>query len=185
MLIVVEGKSDEEFLRQYLLYKKIDISFKIIQNGGNGLNDETIRQIQRKLDDGEKVCIIFDADKSHNNTLNQLKKDLGNLSNEVDIFLFPNGKDNGELETLLTDIAKQPQFVKCFDNYVKCIESNDINIVDNIDKKSKMFAYREVVGLGKLLKKSPSKLLETKEIFSQYFNFDSQELKPLWEFLCK
>lgn len=48
MLIVVEGKSDEEFLRQYILYKKIDISFEIIPNDSNGLNDVSITKIKKR-----------------------------------------------------------------------------------------------------------------------------------------
>lgn len=123
-----------------------------------------------------------------------LKKKLENLLSKDDIFLFPNNKDNGELETLLMDIAKQPHFVKCFDSYVECVKSkdtNNINAVDNINKKSKMFAYREVSGLEKFLKKlkddnkKSENFLKTNEIFSQYFDFDSLKLEPLREFLCK
>lgn len=209
MLIVVEGKSDEEFLRQYMLYKKIDISFKIIQNDSNGLNNATITKIKKGLDDGKKVYIIFDADKSYDKTLKRikkkLKKQLVDSADTIGVFLFPNNKDSGELETLLIDIAKQPQFVECFDNYVECVKSKDIdniNVVNNINKKSKMFAYREVIGLEKFLKqlkcrfkqiklkqldddKTPRNFLATNEIFSQYFDFDSPKLEPLREFLCK
>lgn len=189
MLIVVEGKSDEEFLSQYMLYKNIQMP-KFIQNGGNSLGESTITQIEKHLDDKEKVCIIFDADTSYINTLDGLKNKLGNLANKVNIFLFPNNKDSGELETLLINIAKQSQFVECFDGYVKCVKSKDKDIVGNINKKSKMFAYREVSGLEKYLKKlkdddkTPKNLLETNKIFSQYFNFDSLKLKPLSKFLC-
>lgn len=192
MLVVVEGKSDKDFLSQYALYKKL--KFDVINNDGNILKSAIIKQISDAIASKTRVYIVFDADKSYANTLNRLRNELGTLANKVDIFLFPNNKDSGELETLLIDIARQPQFIECFDNYVECVKSKDIdniNAVDNINKKSKMFAYREVSGLEKFLKKlkdddkTPINFLETNEIFSKYFDFDSPKLEPLRKFLCK
>lgn len=191
MLVVVEGKSDKDFLNQYALYKKL--KFDIINNDGNILKPIIIEEISSAIAYKTRVCIVFDADKSYANTLNRLRNELGTLANKVDIFLFPNNKDSGELETLLIDIAKQPQFIECFDNYVECVKSkniHNINAVDNINKKSKMFAYREVSGLEKYLKKlkdddkTPRNFLKTNEIFSKYFDFDSPKLDSLREFLC-
>lgn len=188
MLIVVEGKNDEEFLRQYILYKKINISFEIIQNDGNGLNNATITQIQKGLDDGKKVYIIFDADKSYDESLKQikkkLKKQLGDSADTIDIFLFPNNKDDGELETLLLKIAKQKEIVKCFECYLHCIEVKDKTARTNIEKHASIFAYKDAVGLRKHIEKIKN-TLETNEIFSRYFDFDSPKLEPLREFLCK
>lgn len=192
MLVVVEGKSDKDFLNQYALYKKL--KFDIINNDGNILKPIIIEEISSTIASKTRVCIVFDADKSYTNTLDRLRDELENLANRVDIFLFPNNKDSGELETLLIDIARQPQFIECFDNYVECVKSKDIdntNVVDNINKKSKMFAYREVSGLEKYIKKlkdddkTPRNFLETNEIFNQYFDFDSPKLEPLRKFLCK
>lgn len=189
MLIAVEGKSDKDFLRQYALYKQL--KFDIMNNDGNILKLAIIKQMSDAIDSKTRVCIVFDADQSYANTLYRLKNELGILANKVDIFLFPNNKDKGELETLLLDIARHPQFVECFDNYVKCVESKDIRAADNIHKKSKMFAYREVSGLEKFLKKLkdddkiPRNFLENNEIFNRYFDFDSPRLEPLRNFLCK
>lgn len=191
MLVVVEGKSDKDFLSQYALYKKL--KFDMISNDGNVLKSVVIKQMADAISSQIRVCIVFDADKSYKSTLNKLQSSLGILANKIDIFLFPNNKDNGELETLLTDIAKQPQFIKCFDNYIECVKSKDTNnnTINNINKKSKMFSYREVSGLEKYLKKlkdddkTPRNFLETNEVFSRYFNFDSPKLEPLRKFLCK
>lgn len=193
MLVVVEGKSDKDFLSQYALYKKL--KFDVINNDGNILKSAIIKQISDAIaSKTTRVYIVFDADKSYTNTLTRLKNELGILANKVGIFLFPNNKDSGELETLLINIARQPQFIECFDNYVECVKSKDIdniNAVNNINKKSKMFAYREVSGLEKYLKKlkdddkTPINFLETNEIFSKYFDFDSPKLEPLRKFLCK
>lgn len=190
MLIIVEGESDKCFISQYYLYKKKS-NFKIIVNNGNILCEATNTNIIKSLNNGEKVCIIFDADKSYKNTIEQIRNKLGNLANQVEIFLFPDNKSNGELETLLIQIAKQNEFVECFDNYINCIESKDKEAVKNIYKKSKMYAYQEVVGLQKEIKKINENnkisrdFLYREEIFSKYFNFDSPALKPLEEFLLK
>lgn len=190
MLIVVEGESDKYFISQYYLYKN-KVDFKIIVNNGNILHEATNTNITKALNNGEKACIIFDADKSYKNTLEHIKNKLGNLENQVDIFLFPDNKSNGELETLLTQIAKQKEFIECFDNYINCIESKDKEAVKNIYKKSKMYAYQEAVGLQKEIKKmnrnnkTHKDFLCKEEIFSKYFNFDSPALKPLEEFLLK
>lgn len=188
MLIVVEGKYDEEFLMQYMLYKKVNILFEIIQNGSNGLNNATITTIKKGLDDDKKVYIIFDADKSYDKTLKQikkkLKKQLGDSADTIDIFLFPNNKDNGELETLLLKIAKQKEIVKCFECYLHCIEVKNKTTRANIEKHASIFAYKDAVGLRKHIEKIKN-MLETNEIFSEYFDFDSPKLEPLREFLCR
>ena len=204
MLIVVEGKTkdgsmsdDEEFLALFCLHLNIDIP-NFIQNGGNGLNDSTIEQIRKCLDNGEKVCIIFDADKSYTKSFNDIKNKLKENKekfkdsvDKIDIFLFPNNKDdgegNGELEDLLLKVAKKPYFIECFKRYETCIKSKN----GNIFKKSKMYAYKEATGLEKCLKKlkddKPSKdfLKIKKNIFKKYFDFNSLELKPLKIFLYK
>lgn len=104
------------------------------------------------------------------NTIEQIRNKLGNLANQVEIFLFPDNKSNGELETLLIQIAKQNEFVECFDNYINCIESKDKEAVKNIYKKSKMYAYQEVDWTSKEIKKLMRiiKYLETFYIEKKY-----------------
>lgn len=190
MLIVVEGESDKCFISQYYLYKN-KYNFKIIVNNGNILCEATNTNIIKALNNGEKACIIFDADESYKNTLEQIRNKLGDLAYQVEIFLFPDNKSNGELETLLTQIAKQNEFVECFDNYINCIGSKDKEAAKNLSKKSKMYAYQEAIGLQKEIKKMSRNnkisrdFLYKKDIFSKYFNFDSPALKPLEEFLSK
>lgn len=190
MFIIVEGESDKQFLIQYFLYRKKS-NFEIIVNNGNILCNATKTNIVKAIHNGKKVCIIFDADKSYKNTLKKIKTKLGDLENRVEIFLFPDNENNGELETLLMQIAKQNEFVECFDNYLICIESKDKEAIKNIDKKSKMYAYQEAVGLQKEIKKMRKNnkisrdFLENKEIFSKYFDFNSPVLRHLEDFLSK
>lgn len=186
--IVVEGRSDKEFLEQYIHYKKANFTYRIIENDGNQLKDSVLNQIQKALDYANKVYIIFDADLDYAQTLQGIKKKLNTkifqeIQNDIEIFLFPNNRDNGELETLLSYIipAESQEMIKCFDKYVKCVKSKFPNLIENINKKSKMYAYREVSGLEKKVKQMKDK--NNQDLFNAYFDFDSNYLQPLYEFL--
>ena len=82
---------------------------------------------------------------------------------------------------MLSDIAKYKEIIECFEKYVKCLESHSKHFADNIYKKSKMYAYREASGLEKNMKSNKNAL--NKDIFSQYFDFDSPYLQPLHSFI--
>lgn len=188
--IVVEGKSDKEFLEQYIQCKNPDFVYKIIENDGNQLKDSVLSQIQKALDSANKVYIVFDSDSNYVQTLQGIKerlntKILQEIQNNIEIFLFPNNKDDGELETLLSYIipAESQEMIKCFDKYVECIKFKFPKI-ENINKKSKMYAYREVSGLEKKVKQMKNKSsLNNQDLFKAYFDFDSSYLQPLYEFL--
>ncbi|WP_334088071.1 DUF3226 domain-containing protein [Helicobacter typhlonius] len=182
-LFVVEGKSDKVFLAQYIHYKNPTFEYKIIENNGNELQKSTLKTIQKELDNSHRVCIIFDADLDYNQTRQSIENKIIDLEykNKVEIFLFPNNEDKGNLETLLSCIAKYEEIIKCFEKYVECIKSHYKDFVDNIDKKSKMYAYREASGLEKNIKSNKNTMNEN--IFSQYFKFDSPYLQPLHSFI--
>ncbi|EAL3619342.1 hypothetical protein BB968_09410, partial [Campylobacter coli] len=98
--IYVEGKSDKIFLD--LLYKNLKIDeFETIPIGGNNLSSSDLKSIKEDISDMriEKICIIFDADDDYQKTKENLQQQLKNLQNEkIKIFLFPNNKDNKEIE---------------------------------------------------------------------------------------
>ncbi|TLE03330.1 DUF3226 domain-containing protein [Helicobacter japonicus] len=180
-LFVVEGKSDKVFLEQYIYCKNSTFEYEIIENGNNNLQDSTLTQIKKALDKNNRVCIIFDADLDCNQTRQSIENKIRNYKDMVEIFLFPDNKNKGNLETLLSDIAKYKEIIECFEKYVKCLESHSKHFADNIYKKSKMYAYREASGLEKNMKSNKNAL--NKDIFSQYFDFDSPYLQPLHSFI--
>lgn len=49
--------------------------------------------------------------------MNNIKINLKNYIADDDIFLFPNNKDNGNLENMLINIAIRKEIMNCFDNY--------------------------------------------------------------------
>ncbi len=180
---VVEGKSDKVFLEQYMRYKNPTFKYEIIENNGNELQDSTLQYIKKALDNSHRVCIIFDADLDYNQTRQSIENKIIDLEykNKVEIFLFPNNKNKGNLETLLSHIAKHKEIIECFEKYVECIKFQSKDFADNIDKKSKMYAYREASGLEKNIKSNKNTMNEN--IFSQYFKFDSPYLQPLHSFI--
>ncbi|MDA0024339.1 DUF3226 domain-containing protein [Brachyspira hyodysenteriae] len=145
-LILVEGKADKKFLEDYIKhnYNNFNENIKIEINNGNSFNEKKIIHIKKYIDDNHKLIVIFDADNDIQNSIDNIKNNLTNYNlHDEDIFLFPNNKDNGNLENILINIAVRKEIMNCFDNYTKCIEAlNDTNIPVN---KSKVYAYLESI----------------------------------------
>ncbi|MCQ2950914.1 hypothetical protein JT182_05910 [Helicobacter pylori] len=146
------------------------------------------------------MCIIFDADIKKENQEsdagfdNKLKhirekfKEKGIDFPKEQIFLFPNNQDDGDLETLLLEIAKHDEFLKCFEGYLECIKSKEhYKPIKNI-RKSKWYAYLEALGLenldifdskGKIKEKHKEEYEKLKEVI----DFSLNSLIPLKDFL--
>jgi hypothetical protein len=110
--------------------------------------------------------------------LNKVKSDK---KIDFDIFLFPNNKDDGDLETLLLRITKEPYNVadKCYENYIKCCEQiSEKSFANELrEDKSKVFNYfRTYYGMKSA--KEENRCYESKD-----WNFNNQELSSLEKFL--
>ncbi len=224
ILIYTEGKSDRNFLGRYLNFLKCEDRFDIFDIEGKdklilGEFPEIIEKIlKNKHQTYKQVCIIFDADKKESQESdagfdNKLKhicerfKEKGINFPREQIFLFPNNQDDGDLETLLLKIANHKEFINCFESYLDCIKKKEhYKPIKNI-RKSKWYAYLEVLGLEKFFqytwdtkKKNIKKklIIDDKdgdgiEIKDQYrgdyeklqevIGFDSKSLVPLKKFL--
>ncbi|OOP85639.1 hypothetical protein B0X24_02690, partial [Helicobacter pylori] len=112
---------------------------------------------------------------------------------EEQIFLFPNNQNDGDLETLLLEIAKHDEFLKCFEGYLECIKSKEhYKPIKNI-RKSKWYAYLEALGLENLTKtnidvfdgkgKIRKEYKEEYERLKEVIDFNSNSLIPLKDFL--
>ncbi|WRA02121.1 hypothetical protein KVM24_01875 [Helicobacter pylori] len=209
-LIHTEGKSDKNFLSWCLdVWKNEDhfdqAHFDIIYVEGKDklFSDEFCKRIENilknKNQEYKQVCIIFDADEKESQERdagfdNKLKHICEKFKEkEIDfpkeqIFLFPNNQDDGDLETLLLKIAKHDEFLKCFEGYLECIKSKEhYKPIKNI-RKSKWYAYLEVLGLenldifdskGKIKEKHQEEYEKLKEVI----DFNSKSLIPLKDFL--
>ncbi|MBW5381947.1 DUF3226 domain-containing protein [Brachyspira pilosicoli] len=182
-LILVEGEADKKFLKDYIRhnYNNFNENIKIEPNDGNSFNEKKIMHIKKYIDDNHKLIVIFDADKNIQNSIDNIKNNLRNYNlYDEDIFLFPNNKDNGNLENILINIAVRKKIMNCFDNYIGCIELlDDTNIPVN---KSKIYAYLESIkGYNK------KEIKEDKRDYTnnKIWDIDSDYLIPLKTFLDK
>ncbi|WRA38157.1 hypothetical protein KVK43_01785 [Helicobacter pylori] len=210
-LIYTEGESDKKFLSWCLdVWKNEDhfdqAYFDIIHVEGKDqlFSDGLCKNIKSILNNEDhrykQVCIIFDADIKKENQEsdagfdNKLKhirekfKEKGTDFPKEQIFLFPNNQDDGDLETLLLEIAKHDEFLKCFEGYLECIKSKEYyKPIKNI-RKSKWHAYLEALGLENLdifdsKGKIKEKYKEEYEKLKEAIDFNSKSLIPLKNFL--
>ncbi len=215
-LIYTEGKSDKNFLSWCLdVWKNEDhfdqAHFDIIHVEGKDqlFSDGLCKNIKSILNNEDhrykQVCIIFDADIKKENQEsdagfdNKLKhirekfKEKGTDFPKEQIFLFPNNQDDGDLETLLLEIAKHDEFLKCFESYLECIKSKEHHEPIKNIRKNMLYAYLEALGLENLTKtnigvfddkgKIKEKHKEEYEKLKEAIDFNSKSLIPLKDFL--
>ncbi len=147
ILIFVEGPSDRVFLEVYLYFlEDIPIkNFKVRSINGKDNLSNCLNEIEQYA----KTLIIFDADKDYESNKKEILSKTQQKISEEQIFLFPNNQDDGDLETLLLEIAKHDEFLKCFEGYLECIKSKEhYKPIKNI-RKNMLYAYLEVFELQK------------------------------------
>ncbi|QDY60964.1 hypothetical protein CV728_05510 [Helicobacter pylori] len=155
ILIFVEGPSDKVFLEAYLYFlEDIPIkNFKVKDVTGKDNLSKRLLEIEKY----DKTLIIFDADKDYESNKKEILSKTQQKITEEQIFLFPNNQDDGDLETLLLEIAKHDEFLKCFEGYLECIKSKEhYKPIKNISK-SKWYAYLEVFELQNFFKDKRNK----------------------------
>ncbi len=201
ILIFVEGPSDKVFLEAYLYFlEDIPIkNFKVKDVTGKDNLSKRLLEIEKY----DKTLIIFDADKDYESNKKEILSKTQQKIIEEQIFLFPNNQDDGDLETLLLEIAKHDEFLKCFEGYLECIKSKEhYKPIKNISK-SKWYAYLEVFELQNFFKdkrnkndkKNEEKIIiddkgkirkeykEEYEKLKEVIDFNSNSLIPLKDFL--
>ncbi|MGN8387694.1 DUF3226 domain-containing protein [Helicobacter pylori] len=215
-LIYTEGESDKKFLSWCLdVWKNEDhfdqAYFDMIHVEGKDqlFSDGLCKNIKSILNNEDhrykQVCIIFDADIKKENQEsdagfdNKLKhirekfKEKGTDFPKEQIFLFPNNQDDGDLETLLSEIAKYDEFLKYFEGYLECIKSKEHYKPIKKIRKNMLYAYLEALGLENLTKtnidvfdgkgKIKEKYKEEYEKLKEVIDFNSNSLIPLKNFL--
>lgn len=177
MKIFVEGESDRIFLNLYLRYLNINKQTEIVVVDGkdNIIHKNEIEKIE------DKFLIIFDADNDFETAKNNIKGQISQINSnaQYEIFLFPNDKDTGNLETLYAKIATNAEFIGCFEKYEACIGKKNLSDKGkkNLSDKSKLFAYLEACNLSTKIDKIKSDQLK------QAFDFGHDYINPLKEFL--
>ncbi len=201
ILIFVEGPSDKVFLEVYLYFlEDLPIkNFKVQNIEGKDNLSKRLLEIEKY----DKTLIIFDTDKDYESNKKEILSKTQQKITERQIFLFPNNQDDGDLETLLLEIAKHDEFLKCFEGYLECIKSKEhYKPIKNI-RKNMLYAYLEVFELQKFFqykwdtnnKKNEEKIIiddkgkikerykEEYEKLKEVIDFNSKSLIPLKNFL--
>ncbi len=201
ILIFVEGPSDKVFLEAYLYFlEDIPIkNFKVKDVTGKDNLSKRLLEIEKY----DKTLIIFDTDKDYESNKKEILSKTQQKITEEQIFLFPNNQDDGDLETLLLEIAKHDEFLKCFEGYLECIKSKEHYKPIKDIGKSKWYAYLEVFELQNFFKdkrnkndkKNEEKIIiddkgkirkeykEEYEKLKEVIDFNSNSLVPLKDFL--
>ncbi len=210
ILIFVEGPSDKIFLEVYLYFLEYFPikNFKVRSINGKCNLSSHLNEIEQYA----KTLIIFDADKDYESNKKEILKVVSKTQQKIteeQIFLFPNNQDDGDLETLLLEIAKHKEIIQCFKRYLKCIECKCIGIkehhgpIKNI-RKNMLYAYLEVFELQKFFQykwdtsnknekyiiiddkgKIKERYKEEYEKLKEVIDFNSKSLIPLKNFLEK
>ncbi|GAA8383270.1 hypothetical protein KVM61_01830 [Helicobacter pylori] len=203
ILIFVEGPSDKVFLEVYLYFlgNFLTKNFKVQNIKGKDNLSKRLLEIEKY----DKTLIIFDADKDYESNKKEILSKTQQKITEEQIFLFPNNQDDGDLETLLLEIAKHDEFLKCFEGYLECIKSKEhYKPIRNI-RKNMLYAYLEVFELQKFFqykwdtnnKKNEENIIiddkgkikeehqEDYEKLKEVIDFKSKSLIPLKNFLEK
>ncbi len=205
ILICTEGKSDRNFLGWYINFLECKDHFDVFDIEGKDklISGEFPKKIEKILKNKhqtyKQVCIIFDADKKESQESdagfdNKLEhicekfKEKGINFPREQIFLFPNNQDDGDLETLLLEIANHKEFINCFESYLDCIKKKEHYKPIKDIRKSKWYAYLEAFGLEDLYTKKNIFDTEGKvkdqyegdyEKLQEVIGFDSKSLVPL------
>ena len=184
--IFVEGIDDKIFIKaviEELKIKDFDSEKNIQHLRGWNLDKENIKQIKRFKTKNEKgkVLVIIDADsndRKHKKGGFQKRKEYIEKINKkedlnFELFIIPNNKGDGSLETLLEKMIKPEHgdILECFEEYKTCLGGKNEKYYPP-DDKAKMYAYVDALVEGKLDK---NWLFETKD----YWNLDAECLEPL------
>lgn len=179
---------ETNFLVSYIEHIGIN-DVLIVPINGKGNLANSCQKIKDDLAEGNKPVILFDADGKWNKggfniTIGIIKDTIqkNGIKEDIDVFLWPNNKDDGDFEIMLEHIVQREKhklFFDCFNDYEICVSQK----YDTPNRKGKfhtfMNAHRELSG-------------ETKKKFGKgewlffdknYWDWDAPYLNPLRDFL--
>ncbi len=131
--IIVEGQTDKALVKNILTPKLEKTDFEFL--GLNGIDSvkKTIENLEELGLSQHSYFAIVDADTSF--TTRKEEMEALTTTNQVPFYIFPNHRDNGDLETLLLSLVNEEnKIIKCFDTYVTCVDKD-------INNKAKLYAY--------------------------------------------
>jgi len=165
--IILEGQTDKALIKNMLSPLQEKSDFKFLGLKGIDSVKKTIENLEDLSLSQNLYFAIVDADHSfedRNEEMNRLTK-----VKKIPFYIFPNNKDNGDLETLLlAKIGNKNKTIQCFNNYQECINKK-------VDNKAKLYAYTTLE-----LDKRPEEYIQTLNT-DDILNDLKQELQKLFD----
>ena len=126
--IFIEAKSNKtseyHFLQAIIsvFFPTVQVEFKFMDGIGNLYNETILNQIKIAKDTSEQVIVLADADsvaKGYGYVKRKEEIDNGMIAKEVSFpyFIYPNNKDDGDVETLMEAAALYAPNKTFFDCY--------------------------------------------------------------------
>ena len=153
--LFVEGQDDEAFVIWLLRRLGVDNVRVDVIGGGISKLHSVSNEIRKSHDKGRRVALLLDADTDAQNRGVELVREIHRLSLPIErSFLLPDDTSEGELETLLEQMAhpSHQTVYCCLDDYNECLHRHDQNYTTP-DSKARVYAYCEAVGADTKSKK--------------------------------
>lgn len=179
----VEGKADKKFLEDMLLLYWGDNSFAEVKSAG-GITElfKSPAAYKSNSHKGGINLVFADAD---TNFATQFETLIANKSDDLkfELFLFPDNKGNGNLETLLEQLInpKHESIFKCFKAYQDCLKASNQNYrVPAL--KTKIYSYVDT--LVPLNQEELAKELNRNYLNTEHWHIENNPaIEPLRQFL--
>ena len=199
-LLLVEGKDEDNFFDEFL--KKTGIGgIQIIPCGGrDNFQNEFLATIRTPgfVEKVESLALIQDADNSAKAAFNRVYNILrrnefkppdkhGEFKEDkkrnlkTGVFIIPDGKNSGMLESLCLSSVKSQHINKCIDSFMDCVDKQPVEDNSFYKKKPKnKDKARLRAFLAAMEKDCPSLGVAAQK---SYWDFKSPAFKPLLNFL--
>ena len=184
--IFTESIADIVFIRQYIQTSfNVTLSeadfFPLKSWSGYKAGGSVSPDIQLAHDSEMAVILILDADNDFAQRQAEVMGDFQVYNIPVNLFLFPNNNEFGNLEMLLCSIAIKQDILRCFEGYEACITNYELPVT-----KSKIFAYLDALLPAKHKKNDKLDLIQERNRNYQnlaHWNLHHEYLTPLQNFL--
>lgn len=204
IFILLEGVNDLDFITGLICFSYLDDNYDtinktkceiILQDDNHRVHirkmngwtlvaaEENISTLNMKEEQGYSCILLIDADDetkdygSFDERNKRLSEILDDKKVNCDIFLFPNNKDDGELEDVLIDIMPEENkaIYDCIDQHDKCIEHNltqlgKLKPKDIKNKKNKIIRYNDILNGKTKVDYNEEGCLPIKNFLKTYFS---------------
>ena len=149
--IFVEGINDKQFIDSLSGHMNLPNIEVFTLNGGMSVLEKMESKIREEYNKNKPIAIILDADSDANGKRIEFERKKNRLELPVNrLFLVPDDRSSGRLETLLKDIVppQHREIYNCFSRYVDCLQKHSTKH-PRFDLKTHIYAYCNAVGNGK------------------------------------